>query len=52
MIFIGEVQQPAWHTSLLQDIEKCQTLRDSKSVIFVIVDNELGSRELLDVLRS
>jgi hypothetical protein len=50
MVFIGEAEQPTRNTSLLQDIEKRQTLRDGKTIVQVAVDNELWSSELLNML--
>lgn len=52
MVLIREAKQPAWYTSLLQDIEKRQTLRDGKPIIQITMDNELWGSELFNVLWS
>lgn len=52
MVFIREAEQSAWYTSLLQDVEKRQTLRDGKPIIQITMDNELWGSELFNVLWS
>lgn len=52
MGFIRKGQESAGNTAVLQDIEKRETFRDRKTVVFLTVDDELGSIELQNVFGS
>lgn len=50
MVLIGEVQEPTRNATFLEHIEQRDTLGDGKSEIVIVVDDELGSAELEDLL--
>lgn len=52
MVLIWEIQQATGDTTLLQDVEKRETLRDRQSIIFGAVNDQLWCAKLEDVLRS
>ena len=50
MILIREVQEAAGDTTLLKNIEKRQAIRNSKTEVQIIVDNQVRRGELQDAL--
>lgn len=50
MVLIREVQEPARHAALLEHVEQRNPLSDWKPEIVIVVDDELGGAELVDLL--
>lgn len=46
MILIGKSKKLALHASHLQRVERCQTLRDRKSVIELVVNDQMRRRPI------
>lgn len=50
MVFIWEVQEATRHTTLLEDVEQQQTLRDGETEVQIVMDDEMGSCPVVDVV--
>lgn len=51
MVLVGEVKEPAGNTTLLENVKQTQSLRDGKTVVEIVVDNQMGGGESQDTLR-